>query len=104
MQASEPYRNLFSPVTLRARLLPSRIVLAPINTGYARAGCPTARLVRFQRERSGTAVGINFLGNVATGRTVATNANTAVLCSEREIPRYAVIARAIRSHGSIPAI
>jgi 2,4-dienoyl-CoA reductase-like NADH-dependent reductase (Old Yellow Enzyme family) len=84
--------------------IPSRIVLAPINTGFAHLGRPSLDLVRFHRERSGRAIGISMLGNVSVTATGASNPTTAVLRTPADVGRFAVIARAIRRRGSLPAI
>lgn len=96
--------NLFKSIKCRSKTLPSRVLLAPINTGFTSNGLPTNRLVRFHSERSGTAIGISMVGNVAIERTSRTNDRTAVLNSERDLARFAVLARAIARQGSLAGI
>jgi 2,4-dienoyl-CoA reductase-like NADH-dependent reductase (Old Yellow Enzyme family) len=96
--------SLFQPVVWRSQYLPSRVLLAPINTGYTTRSLPTSRLVRFHRERSGPAIGISMVGNVAVEASARTNDHTAVLRSNRDIPRFAVLARTISRRGSLPGI
>jgi 2,4-dienoyl-CoA reductase-like NADH-dependent reductase (Old Yellow Enzyme family) len=95
---------LFQPVNCRGKIIPTRVLLAPINTGFAQDGRPTIRLLRFHAERSGPALGISMLGNVAVNFEGRTNLSTAVLSSQAQSARYAVIARAIRARGSLPGI
>ncbi|CAA9295606.1 MAG: hypothetical protein AVDCRST_MAG93-4231 [uncultured Chloroflexia bacterium] len=85
-------------------MLPSRVLLAPINTGFTVRNLPSARLLRFHRERSGPAIGISMVGNVAVGMPVRTNDRTAVLGEHRELPRYAALARTISRRGSLSGI
>src|SRR5260370_40583468 len=97
-------RFLFEPTIWRGRTIPSRVLLAPINTGFARNHRPSLDLLAFHRERSGPAVGIGFVGNVAIAETTALNAQTAVLRSDWDLKRFAVIARAISKRGSLAGI
>jgi 2,4-dienoyl-CoA reductase-like NADH-dependent reductase (Old Yellow Enzyme family) len=81
------------------------LVFAPINTGFAQIdGKPTARLRRFHEARSGDAIGVSMLGNVAIERAFETNSHTAVLADRADVARFAAIARAIQRRGSLPGI
>lgn len=97
-------KSLFHPVIWRSKRIPSRILLAPINTGYTTRSRPSYRLLRFHRERSGPTIGISMLGNVAVELSARANDCTAVLLSDRDIPRFAVIARCISQRGSLAGI
>ena len=94
---------LGSELRYRAWTIPSRLVLAPINTGFARDGIPTLALNRFQVARSGPAIGISFIGNVAVASDGRTNAGTAVLSNE-SADAFGQIASEIRARGSLPGI
>lgn len=96
--------DAFHPFTFRGYHFPSRIVLAPINTGFARAHRPSHRLLAFQVERAGQAVGLNFLGNVSVCLSDLPNPGTAVLAKPIDVHRFAVLARAIRRKGSLAGI
>lgn len=96
--------RLFRPLLRGSITIPSRVVLAPINTGYTVRGLPSARLLRFHRERSGPEIGISMVGNVAVNLANRTNDSTAVLGSVRDLPRFAALARAISKRGSLPGI
>jgi 2,4-dienoyl-CoA reductase-like NADH-dependent reductase (Old Yellow Enzyme family) len=96
--------SLFTPVRVANRTLPSRVLLAPINTGFARNGRPTYRLLLFHSLRAGPEIGISTLGNVAVSAEVRTNSNTAVLQSAADVSRFAVIARRIQASGSLAGI
>ena len=96
--------SLFQPVIWRSKRIPSRVLLAPINTGYTTLSRPSYRLLRFHRERSGPTIGISMLGNVAVELSARANDCTAILRSDRDIPRFAVIARSISQRGSLAGI
>jgi len=96
--------ELLSPVTWRGKTMPTRIVFAPINPGFAPEGRPTARFLRFHRGRSGNGVGLSFIGNVAVLHSGQSNAATPVLSTERESHRFAVARRAIQEAGSLAGI
>lgn len=95
---------LFSPVRRRNTVIPSRLLLAPINTGLTSRNLPSARLLHFHRERSGLAIGISMVGNVAVEAPMRTNVRTAILRKSQDLPRYAALARAISRRGSLPGI
>jgi len=84
--------------------MPSRVLLAPINTGFAPSGRPSFALLRFHQERSGPAIGISTLGNVATHLAFIPHPNTPILASRKDVGRFSVIARAIKVQGSLAGI
>lgn len=96
--------RLFECISVAGHTLPSRIVLAPINTGFAKRGRPTARLLQFHKNRAGPEIGIGMVGNVALSDKSVTNAGTLALRSSDDIPRFAVLARCILEEGSLPGI
>lgn len=96
--------TLFKPITCRSKQLPSRLLLAPINTGFTVRGRPSYRLLRFHKERSSSAIGISMVGNVAVEPSGRTNDRTAVLRARDDIARFAVLARAIHRRGSLSGI
>lgn len=104
MTSSSTHNNLFKPVKWKAKTLPSRVVLAPINTAFTISGRPSYRLVRFHSQRSGTAIGISMVGNVAIETSNRTNDRTAVLRSWSDVSRFSVLARAISREGSLAGI
>jgi 2,4-dienoyl-CoA reductase-like NADH-dependent reductase (Old Yellow Enzyme family) len=95
---------LFKPTVWRGQTIPSRILLAPINTGFARSYRPQLPLLRFHRERSGPTIGICTVGNVAITPHSAAGPATVVLSDVSGVPRLAAVARAIRERGSVPGI
>lgn len=97
--------HAFEPLAWRGHVLPSRLMLAPINTGFADAeGRPTARLKRFHEKRSSWPIGVSVVGNVTIHSGLGTNARNAVLSQRSDVPRFATIARGIRRSGSLPGI
>lgn len=97
-------QSWFEPLQVREKVLPSRITLAPINTGFATNGRPGWRLLRFHRERSGPEIGVSMLGNVAIDVAAVPNSRTVVLAQPRDVARLAVIARMIQSRGSLAGV
>ena len=96
--------SLFEPIFYRRYWIPSRVLLAPINTGFAEDGVPTARLVRFHELRSDSSIGISMVGNVAVSNEGLSNQNTLVLQNHGSIAVYRDLADRIRSRGSLPGI
>lgn len=100
---SQPH-SLFAPIAVASKTLPSRILLAPINTGFARLGVPTTALLRFHAERSGPEIGISMLGNVAINETAITNPGTAVLTEDTDPQPFQALARMASDRGSLAGI
>jgi 2,4-dienoyl-CoA reductase-like NADH-dependent reductase (Old Yellow Enzyme family) len=96
--------NLFDQFHISGHAVSSRIVLAPINTGFAIFGHPTPRLLRFHENRSGFGIGICMVGNVALSRGSVTNAGTLELLDQSDISKFANLARCILQRGSLPGI
>lgn len=96
--------NLFSPIVIGGQTLPSRILLAPINTGFAVAGNPTADLIRFHEARSGPEIGISTVGNVSVSVDGSTNSTTAVLNRYSMLDQYRRVVDAVRFRGSLSGI
>lgn len=94
----------FRSLSIRGEVLPSRVTLAPINTGFVEGGVPTTRLRRFHRERAGPAIGVSMVGNVAVDEDSRTNSHTAVLSNAAEVTEFAPVANEIRAQGSVPGI
>lgn len=101
---SADIQSLFESTKWHGKTIPSRILLAPINTGFARDHRPTFRLVQFHCERSGPTIGFSTVGNVAIAPDAAPSAETAVLSRSSDIPRFALIARTIKRKGSLAGI
>ena len=95
---------IFSAVECRGLQIPSKLVFAPINTGYASLGRPTQKLVQFHAERSGLGIGISTVGNVAVDNDAVTNPQTLVLSKEGDERRFSVVSRAIKKRGSLAGI
>lgn len=105
VSAYEPIASLLEPFMWRGKTIPSRIALAPINTGYTDGnGNPSPRMIRFHTERSGRGIGISMVGNVAVEAEAKTNKDTAVLNADTDVRGFAELAAAISSHGSLPGI
>jgi len=96
--------RLFDCIPVAGYILPSRIVLAPINTGFAKRGQPTDRLLQFHKNRAGPEIGIGMVGNVALSDESVTNVGTLALRCTGDIPKFAALARCILEKGSLPGI
>ena len=95
---------MFEPTVWRGKTIPSRVLLAPINTGFARDYRPSRRLLDFHRLRSGPTIGVSILGNVAISRDAAPSPGTAVLSQKGDLRRFSLISRAIKLRGSLAGI
>jgi 2,4-dienoyl-CoA reductase-like NADH-dependent reductase (Old Yellow Enzyme family) len=95
---------LFEPTIWRGKTIPSRILLAPINTGFAQNNRPSIKLLNFHRRRSGPTVGVSIVGNVVVSCDATLSPGTAVLSQRTELRRFCLIARAIRLRGSLAGI
>lgn len=100
----QDWRDVFFPVTLSGVVLPSRLFLAAINTGFAESGGPSEALIRFHESRSGPEIGISMVGNVAVAASGSTNPRTAVLQNSSNLGPYGELADRIRARGSLPGI
>jgi 2,4-dienoyl-CoA reductase-like NADH-dependent reductase (Old Yellow Enzyme family) len=96
--------SLFEPVRCGTFEIPSRVLLAPINTGYAQNGLPTPRLVRFHELRSDSSIGISMVGNVAVSSRGISNERTLVLQDDASVTAYRELAERIRRNGSLAGI
>lgn len=85
-------------------MIPTRVFLAPINTGFSNYGIPDERLVEFHRQRSGKAIGMSTLGNVAVKHVAASNNSNCVLDNSSAVPHFAKIAEVIKGNGSLAGI
>jgi 2,4-dienoyl-CoA reductase-like NADH-dependent reductase (Old Yellow Enzyme family) len=93
---------LGAPLLLGVTRLPSRCFLAPVNTGFSVAGVPAPELVAFHRERSGKAIGVAYVGNVAVAGEFSSNATTPYFGSE--LAPWRELVDAIAGNDSVPAI
>lgn len=84
--------------------LPGRLVLAPINTGFAKSGHPISALRNFHSARSGPPLAICYVGNVATSAGGATNVGTLIIGHQHSQQGFAEIAATIAERGSLPGI
>jgi 2,4-dienoyl-CoA reductase-like NADH-dependent reductase (Old Yellow Enzyme family) len=82
--------------------IPSRFFFAPINTGYSNEGVLLKEFTDFYKERSGTEIGINYVGNVAIGPKYVTNQNTAYFTDQLE--EWIKLTNIISQKGSTPGI
>lgn len=90
-------------VRCRGVSLPSGFFLAPVNTGMAVDGMPSARLRAFHRRRAGSGIGLAYVGNIAVGPEYVTNARTLVAPESAGARReYARLASAIERQGTVP--
>ena len=96
-----PDALLTGEYTVQGVRIPTRYFLAPVNTGIFADGQPTEGLRRFHQERSGRAIGISYVGNVAVGPEFVTSPTTAFLSQH---PAWEAIADIIASNGSVPGI
>lgn len=79
----------------------SRYFLAPINTGLAIDGYPTAPLLSFHIERACPSIGVAYVGNVAVDPAAMTNSGTLLISRASS---WSQLASAIASRGSLPAV
>ena len=96
--------NLFTPLTWNGLTLPSRVFLAPINTGFSANSLPTERLTEFHRLRSGAAIGLSMVGNVAVHPDAVSNATNCVLVNNSSVASFSLVAKAIKDNGSAAGI
>lgn len=93
---------LRAPIVIRNNNISSRFFLAPINTGFSNKGVPSARLLKFHKDRSGKMIGISYVGNVAIDATFVSNDRTNVM--QKDVPFYKDLSQQILRAGSIPGI
>lgn len=91
-----------SSFKVRDIIFPSKIFLAPINTGFGKFGNPTSDLIRFHSARSGKGIGISYIGNVAIDPDSVTNSNT--LFFTKSFGEWKKLVEEICSNGSLPGI
>ena len=91
------------PITIGDIVVPSKVFFAPINPGWCEQGIASEKYFDFFEQRSGKAIGICYIGNVAIHNEWGSNDNTACLW-ETESKAWINVVEQIRSNGSIPAI
>src|SRR5579862_2226080 len=96
--------RLFEPLTVRGVVIPSRVFLAPINTGFGLSNSPSDKLASFHVRRSSSAVGLSYVGNVLVQRTLVPDDRMLVLDDKSDIRKYAELVRNIAARGSLPGI
>jgi 2,4-dienoyl-CoA reductase-like NADH-dependent reductase (Old Yellow Enzyme family) len=94
----------FQPIRIRTIEAPSRVFLAPVNTGFGVANAPSPRLTSFHVRRASSAVGLSYIGNVLADRGMAFDTHVLVLDDASDLAQYAKLAAEIRLRGSVPAI
>ena len=53
------------PITIGDIVVPSKVFFAPINPGWCEQGIASEKYFDFFEQRSGKAIGICYIGNVA---------------------------------------
>jgi len=91
-----------SSFKVRDIIVPSKIFLAPINTGFGEFGNPTSNLIMFHSVRSGKGIGISYVGNVAIDLAFVTNNNT--LFFAKSFGEWRKLVKEICFKGSLPGI
>lgn len=99
MKSNKEYTSSFR---MQDMIVPSRIFLAPINTGFGENGNPTSNLILFHSARSGKGIGISYVGNVAVDSAFVTNNNT--LFFTKDLDQWKRLTDEIYSNGSLPGI
>lgn len=94
--------GFLKPFKIKDLEIPTKVFFAPINTGYARDGYPTDRLLTFQCLRSGRLIGVNYTGNVAIGKEYVTNVHNAYF--NGKVDNWRLITKNIKENDSVPAI
>lgn len=96
--------DVFTPIRIGPHVAPSRIFLAPINTGYGVMGRPSPSLIKFHLDRSNPSIGVSMVGNVAVMSSGATNGGTLLLDSGEAMEAIKPLSRLISERGSLPGI
>lgn len=97
--------RIFEQIKIGDVLVPNRIALAPINTGFATLdGMVTQRLVDFHRKVSLGGAGLNIVGSTAVSRDGRVNYNGLALYDDKFIPGLRLLFKAIAEAGGVPAI
>lgn len=94
--------KIFDSIKINDIEVPSKIFLAPINTGFCFEGNPTERLLDFHKRRANDSIGISYVGNIATSKEVTTNAGTGYFNDSLE--SWKELASIISESGSCPGI
>ena len=82
----------------------SKYFLAPINIGCAINGNPTSKLIKFHDQRSGSFIGISYVGNVSIDKNYVTNSGTLFLDSNSDLIKWQDLAITISGNNSLPGI
>jgi 2,4-dienoyl-CoA reductase-like NADH-dependent reductase (Old Yellow Enzyme family) len=99
MKSNKEYTSSFK---VQDMIVPSRIFLAPINTGFGKDGNPTSNLILFHTARSGKGIGISYVGNVAIDSAFVTNENT--LFFTKNLDQWKKLTEKIYFNGSLPGV
>ncbi len=86
----------------RGHKIESPYFLAPMNTGFAVTGLPSAELIAFHGARASIDLGVAYVGNVAIEPTYTTNDRT--LYFAQETAAWKKLASVIEQRGSLPGI
>jgi NADPH2 dehydrogenase len=95
---------LFTPIVYSNVTFATRVVVAPINVGFARGGRPTREIADFYGARADTSVGLVYVGNVAIDARFASNTGTLTLDDQQSVPAFGQLASSIRERGSAAGI
>lgn len=96
-------KKVLQPIKIKEVSVPSRIFLAPINTGYSHNGFPTNEFFSFYKKRSCKYIGICCIGNISVSNRYVTNDSTLYI-NNKNIDIYKTITETIKINGSIPGI
>lgn len=87
---------------LQNKTISTRFFFAPINTGFTENGEPSVNLINFHKLRSGNAIGISYVGNVAISPEFVTNNKT--LFFGGNYANWQKLANVIKQNGSLAGI
>ncbi|RGU90437.1 hypothetical protein DWW31_16660 [Clostridium sp. AF15-17LB] len=79
---------------------PSKLFLAPINTGFSFSSNSENDLNKFHYLRSGNGIGISYVGNVSIASNAKTNINTLTM-SQTDGEKWKNLSEIISSNGSL---
>jgi len=101
----ERLSRVFEPLNVQGLVIPNRIALAPINTGFATLeGMVTQRLVDFHQKIAGGKVGLSIVGSTAVSSEGLVNFNGLRLYDDKFASGISALFEAIEKEGSVPAI
>jgi len=88
---------------IKSVIIPSKVCLAPINTGFSDNGLPTDEFYSFHSLRSSRYIGICCVGNISISDEFASNKSTLSI-NDKNINAFKDLTDKIKSNGSVAGI